>query len=279
MSGTSSQASDTEGSDEQLWRVILASVAGSSHKRSGKPRQDNSCVNIEMPGSALVASVADGAGSSELSDIGSGISACAATQTASRLLLARTFPLDESELADVLRCAVLAARNELEAEARRQSKALRNFATTLILAIFMPDVAAVAQIGDGAVVTAREDRDYTLFSPPQRGEYANETHFLTVADWQEELQVRVESGSINHLAIFTDGIESLALDSTSGNAPYAPFFDPLFAWSEKQEDEQSAGNTLNVFLSSPRVTARTDDDLTLLLATLRKQSPDKGKTR
>ena len=109
---------------------------------------------------------------------------------------------------------------------------------------------------------------YTLVSAPQRGEYANETNFITMNNWREEVQVRAEPSSVKRLAIFTDGIQSMELDSAYDNKPYAPFFDPLFAWAEKQEDEQADDEMLADFLVSPKVTARTNDDITLALATL-----------
>ena len=114
-----------------------------------------------------------------------------------------------------------------------------------------------------------ESGGYTLFSAPQRGEYANTTNFITSNSWKESLDIRTRYGGVSHVAMFTDGIQSIALSAAADNAPHAPFFNPLFQWAEKQEDEQAAGNNLASFLSSPRVTSRADDDLTLLLAILR----------
>ena len=73
--------------------------------------------------------------------------------------------------------------------------------------------------------------------------------------------------------MFTDGIQSIALNAVSGNTPHSPFFDPLFRWMERQVDYGDAGDSLAAFLSSPRVTARADDDLTLLLAVLARSQP------
>ena len=108
--------------------------------------------------------------------------------------------------------------------------------------------------------------DYALFCPLQRGEYANATNFVTSGYWQDTLDIRTRRGGVNRLAMFTDGIQSIALSSAKGDAPHAPFFDPLFGWAEKQEDADASGDGLAAFLSSPILTARADDDLTLLLA-------------
>ncbi len=256
------------------WRVMRASVQGTSHSRTGQPCQDSSCVGKDAPDGMLVAAIADGAGSAELSAYGSRIAACAATKEAVRLMRLHVQPLYEGVLEEILREAVHHARKELEAEAQRQNKSLRDFAATLIVAICAPEITGAAQIGDGAMVTAdkrmpQDDEDgYALFSAPQRGEYANTTNFITSSGWQNSLDVRTRRGGVSRLAMFTDGIQSIALNAASDNAPHAPFFDPLFSWADKQEDAGVASGSLAAFLSSPRVTARADDDLTLLLAVL-----------
>ena len=260
----------------QAWQVISASVTGASHIRDGQQCQDYQdyrCVVANASRGALVAAVADGAGSASLSADGSRIAACAAIRRASNLVQRHVHPLYEAVLQEVLEDAVISAREAIEAEARQRETSIRDFAATLIIAICAPDAIATAQIGDGAVVTSEvlpqssgEEREYTLFSAPQRGEYANETNFITSDNWRDSLHIRVRRSRVSHLAMFTDGIQSLALDAASHNAPHAPFFTPLFQWAAQQEDACSAKKNLEAFLSSPRVATRADDDLTLLLA-------------
>ena len=153
-------------SSASLWRVVRASVQGTSHSRTGQPCQDSSSVGVGAPDGIFVAAVADGAGSAELSADDSRIAACAATQRSVRLLRLHVRPLYEGVLEEILREAVHFAREALEAEARRQNKSLRDFATTLIVAICAPEITGAAQIGDGAMVTARSGDSYTLFSVP-----------------------------------------------------------------------------------------------------------------
>ena len=269
------KANAPERSQPQCWRVARASVQGTSHARTGQPCQDSSSVCEDAPDGMLVAAIADGAGSAELSSDGSRIAAHAATRMAARLIRRHVQPLYEGVLEEILQGAVHYARRELEAEACRREKKLRSFATTLIVAICAPEITGAAQIGDGAMVTAGkrlqqddEDGGYALFSAPQRGEYANTTNFITSDNWQASLDIRTQYGRVPQVAMFTDGIQSIALNAVSGNTPHSPFFDPLFRWLERQVDHEDAGDRLAAFLSSPRVTARADDDLTLLLAVL-----------
>ena len=248
------------------WRVVRSSVQGTSHAKTGQPCQDSSSVGENASNGMLVVAVADGAGSAELSADGSRIAACAATRSVAGFLRLHTHPVYEGVLQEILQESVHSARNALEAEAQRRNKPLRDFATTLIVAICAPEITGAAQIGDGAMVTSRDAESYTLFSAPQRGEYANTTNFITSDNWNASLDIRTRYGGVSRLGMFTDGIQSLALNAASGNAPHVPFFDPLFSWAEKQEDTDAAENGLAAFLSSPSVTARADDDLTLLLA-------------
>ena len=253
------------------WRVIRASVQGTSHAKTGQPCQDSSSVGVGAPDGMLVAAVADGAGSATLSADGSRIAACAATKRAIYLMRLHVQPFYEGVLEKILRESIRSARKELKAEANRQNKSLREFATTLIVAICTREITGAAQVGDGAVVAAGEgvpDDGYALFSAPQRGEYANTTNFITSDSWQNSLAVKMRYGSVKSVAMFTDGIQPIALVAAADNAPYAPFFDPLFSWMANQNSEYAASDALKDFLSSPRVTARTGDDLTLLLATL-----------
>ena len=277
MPAQPSQAPPTAASG--AWMIGGASVAGVSHERAGIPRQDS--MGSRVSGGVLIAAVADGAGSADLSDVGSALAVETCVQTAESLLFAEhdhsPHSLHETCLGPIAAAAVEDARNELQAEAERRGVEVRRLATTLLLAIHTADLLAVAQIGDGAVVVPMVDKrgrgGYETWITPQRGgEYANQTVFLTSANAMSELEVRVErldSGPDREAAIamFTDGLQNLALNA-SDNSPHAPFFAPLFAWMRSQSDEDAVSRSLAAFLKSPKVTNRADDDLTLLLATL-----------
>ena len=249
------------------WRVVEASVRGTGHVKTGKPCQDSVHHCVEPVSGALIAAVADGAGSAEMSEIGSRI-AVEASVEAARVSLAQTSALlGEGYLRDLARASVFIARSQVESEARRLGVEVRDLSTTLILVISVGGLLASAQIGDGAVVTRDESGEYSLLTTPQRGEYANETVFLVSRDALESLQITVERVGVERLAMFTDGIQNIVLDDPHGDpSPHVPFFAPLFGWMESQTDELRAGETLGRTLSSPKFASRTDDDVTLLLA-------------
>jgi hypothetical protein len=51
-------------------------------------------------------------------------------------------------------------------------------------------------------------------------------------------------------------------------APHKPFFFPLFDFAANADDKTVAKEQLLKFLRSDRITQRTDDDLTLIIAAL-----------
>jgi hypothetical protein len=102
---------------------------------------------------------------------------------------------------------------------------------------------------------------------PLSGEYANETTFLIAPDALASAQVRVWHGKPTSLAAFTDGLQRLALTMPAGT-PYAPFFVTLFRFLAVETNARKANEQIEAFLRSGRVTDRTDDDLTLIVATV-----------
>ena len=244
------------------WRVVSASVAGTSHEKRGQPCQDANCWEL-LPEEMLVAAVADGAGSASLGNVGADIAVGAAVETISKHKA--DLVADDEAWYDLMLDALKAARLAIEAESVMQELEPREFATTLILVVAMPEMVTAAQVGDGAAVVGdREDRIFPL-TVPQRGEHINETTFIISENALEEAQVKVWRGKPAHLAIFSDGLQMLALKMPIG-LPHDPFFIPLFKFVAEVTDGEEATQELESFLRSPRVTGRADDDLTLLLA-------------
>ena len=252
------------------WRVVNASVRGTSHAKTGQPCQDSVYHVVEPSNGALIAAVADGAGSAELSQVGSQVAVRSSVEAArTSLLHTSARGVGEGYLRDVARASAFIARSRVESEARRRGRHARELATTLIFVVCVGGVLASAQIGDGAAVIRDESGEYRLLTIPQKGDYANETVFLVSKDALRSLRVTAELARLTHLAMFTDGIENIALnDPQNDPSPHIPFFAPLFRWAESQSDESRAAAILEKTLASPKFARRTDDDVTLLLASL-----------
>jgi hypothetical protein len=244
------------------WRVFGASVMGSAHHRASLPCQDAYACYALPDGAVLVA--ADGAGSAERADEGAQLAVAAA---ASALVagLRQGWPYDDAGWADLFTAAFAEARAEVLAEAQAAGHSPRAYASTLLCAAVGADLVAVAQLGDGVAAAALPDGDWFLAASPQKGEYANETYFLTQLDALERFTVTVYAEPVQALAVMTDGLLRLVLD-LERNVPHLPFFQPLLAFGRDARDEAAACADLAAFLASDRVSARTDDDRTLVLA-------------
>ena len=81
------------------------------------------------------------------------------------------------------------------------------------------------------------------------------------------MQFKIVNQTINEIALFTDGIQGLALKYDTQSA-YAPFFRPQFEYLRQVSDLELPliKDQLAAFLNSKSVNDRTNDDKTLILA-------------
>ena len=214
--------------------------------------------------------VADGAGSARLAERGAQlaceiarqhIEACM-KQWAEMSFAPMPTPQLMIEWCDVVRGA-------LEQTALTAGTPLREYACTLLLALITSEGAGYGQIGDGGIVIDH-GQGLELVFWPETGEYANMTCFITDEDALERVRVLVRHAAPDEVAVFTDGIQRLALDFKSG-AVHIPFFEPMLAVLRQRAPAECATlqTQLAAFLDSPKVNSRTDDDKTLVLASRR----------
>lgn len=226
------------------WRAIASSVVGSGHRALGVGCEDASCVEVTDDGTLLVA-VADGAGSAPLAHEGS----VRAVEAAMEGLRAGV------ELVAVMEGARLALEPVVAGER------LGDRATTLLVVRVGDGVVSTAQVGDGAVVL-RRGGSLEVLAADDKGEYLNETCFLTSDGWRESLRIEtVAAEGVDGVAAMTDGLQLVAFDLATG-VPHAPFFAPFFSFVAGDGDVDGLAS----FLGSDRVGERTDDDVTLAVA-------------
>jgi hypothetical protein len=239
------------------WRVVAASVEGTSHAGTDLGCQDAHAVATLDGG--LVIAVADGAGSAPRAGEGAGVAVAAAIGHA----MANAAAHDDDPAGLATGC-VDAARFALEEQAADDD--LGELATTLLVVVALGSRLGMAQVGDGAVIVDT-GVGLQVVGAVERGEYLNETTFLTSSAWANERRVDRVDGSLEGVAVMSDGLQLLALDLAAMEA-HVPFFEPLWAFARA---EGSTSAELAAFLASERVCARTDDDKTLVLAVV---SPD-----
>ncbi len=180
-----------------------------------------------------------------------------------RLTTDATVPLGEEAAHE----CVTAVRTAIGEVAQSVARSPRDFACTFLGAVVTDGAALLFQVGDGAVVF---DGDAGLEAAvwPMVGEYANTTYFVSDEDALNRLCVRTVNRRISRLALFTDGVQRIALNFAA-KAPHEPFFAPLFAVLDSASEDQAEALDLALaqFLASAEVNASTDDDKTLVLAT------------
>lgn len=247
------------------WQVVAASVGGTSHLKNNQLCQDAHHWQI-LPDSVLVAAVADGAGSAVSGKVGAMVAVEAAIENISVKQFTRR-TLDDEQVRSLLNDAIIAAKLAVEDEAAACDKQPQDLATTLIVTIATPELAAVVQIGDGMAVAKDRMGNLLALTMPDNGEYINATTFLTSPNALDTAQMRLWREAIVNVGVLTDGLQMLALNMAMG-APHKPFFFPLFDFAANAEDKGAAKEQLMTFLRSDRITQRTDDDLTLIIAAL-----------
>jgi len=255
------------------WKFIFASVIGTSHTKAGTPCQDASACRLLKSAdgsSVLVAVVADGAGSARKSGVGAALACSLFVEEMSSL-----FDLGGAvrEITpDFVKSWLTRFHNEVMLRAEAEELKPRDFACTLLAAVVGTDSAVFLQIGDGAIVVLSQEEpdEYGHVFWPQQGEYANVTNFATDPTAHEKLEHSLVNRRIDEVAIFSDGLQSLALHYESRMA-HTPFFQPIFTWLRPAPAgfSEKLSFSLASYLDSQKVNDCTDDDKTLILATRR----------
>jgi hypothetical protein len=251
------------------WRIVGASVVGTSHALNDSCCQDSCWAqeDVTLQGHSLLSIfVADGAGSASHGGEGAEL----AMQTAAEVIAIK---LRQGEFGigdDLAVECVLAIRTALQARASSLGLHPRDFACTLLGVISQPSASLVLQIGDGGiVVNAGNGLEVPIV--PMSGEYANMTNFVTDENAIEVLKTKTYASSFSQVAVFSDGIQRLALNMAT-NTHHEPFFSHLFKTLETAslDQEDQLHQALIRLLNSEAVNARTDDDKTLVIAALAK---------
>lgn len=248
---------------------MAASVIGTSHEKAGGACQDaNDCQVYSLPGGekVLAAAVADGAGSAVCGGEGAA-SSCHKLLALIGEHLASGKKVEEVGR-DTAESWLMAIQELLSEEARIASRERRDFACTILGLVVGESCTACLQVGDGVMVLAdSEEQSYGHVFWPDRGEYANTTHFVTEEKVIERLQFESVRRRIVDAALLTDGLQTIALNYHE-QAAHDPFFKGLFAplHTAAEGYSQELSTSLATFLASPRVNEKTDDDKTLVLA-------------
>jgi len=250
------------------WSIAAAARVGERHLADGRPCEDAWTVRLHhFRGEPwLILAVSDGAGTAGRAQAGSACAVAAFADAAARCLYT-----NPGMTADRMRVCLGAARVALAVEAGLAQAPIRDFACTLLGAVIGPGIAAFAQIGDGAiVVSGDEPGSWAWMFEPQKGEYANETSFLTDQEAVASASIAVMTNPPAEIALFTDGLENLLIRTQPERLVVGQFFDQMFPPVRRANEaglDETLCDHLAGYLAAPQIAARSDDDRTLILAT------------
>lgn len=251
------------------WRYATASVTGTSHASTGTGCQDaHRCgvITDTAGNSVLAVVVSDGAGSALMGAAGSAIVTSTMLEQATAWLSdgGTVRSLDASRVRDWLD----GVRENIANEAGTAGMQMRDYAATLLLALVDDFHSAFAQMGDGAIVTSDKTGEWDPEFWPQHGMFANQTYFVTDDGAGERLTFAQGLRPIRELAVFSDGLERVLLNQAERRA-HPPAFEKMLQPLRAVGDcghASTLSEALSRYLASTPVTTRTDDDVTLVIA-------------
>ncbi|MCL2927980.1 MAG: protein phosphatase 2C domain-containing protein [Trichodesmium sp. MAG_R01] len=253
------------------WKATYYCAKGTWHEKHNIPCQDYA--NYHCFDKVILGAVADGAGSAKYADIGAQLAVDKILkfleqfqQKLSKKSWFNNSSFNEEEakqlFCDGIQKKVIPA---LEKEAQEKKCDINEFACTLIAFIATPNCITAMQIGDGfLVLRLNNKKDYQLLLKPDKGEFINETKFVTSKNVLSTLNFKFLSETPKFICASTDGLEKVAI-LLSNLTPHAPFFKPLEIYLEQTKKPEFNTQYLEQFLNSERLNSRTNDDKTLLL--------------
>jgi hypothetical protein len=250
------------------WKAVAHSSIGVLHQQHGMPCQDYAKYRFLRDG-IIIGAVADGAGSAKFSDLGAWLAVeVSLTYLMGKFIQKQRRYQKQLSREEAQECftQLLESRivNRFRQKAHQRNCSVSDLACTLLCFIATPHWTAAMQIGDGFLVVRQKNEAYQLLFSPDKGEFANETTFVTSTNASADMQVQVIPSSIEFICAATDGLERVAL-RISDWTPFPPFFYPLNEYLEETPNPQHDKAYLKNFLDSERLNQKTQDDKTLLL--------------
>lgn len=270
------------------WAIAYSSVLGNSHIQENLPCQD-ACL-VEFENGYGIAIVSDGAGTCSNSHIGSKLVCTFAHYhfrqliTKHKLFENRQMPLKQ-EWDDIAFEVFFNVKSDLVNFSIQESINLKSLSCTLICTIFSPYGLLVAHIGDGRGGYLKDNKWHSMFTP-FRGEFANETVFVTSEIWEvglieKYIPTHIIEYPVEAFCLLSDGCEKASFEVNlydkenevyyDPNLPFPNFFNPNVEALKKLQKEGKTQDEINELWSNfltngnDKFVLETDDK-TMILA-------------
>ena len=254
------------------WACTGANVIGRSHQWNTGRCEDHwskrrrNCGGIY--GEVVAACVCDGAGSVPFGHVGASVVSSTLTKW-----LVRNFPFAHSGSTDDIKAKLMPYLiSKLSRVAKGKKTSLRNFATTIVaVAVAENGSGMVIHLGDGGII-GRFGSDLRPICVPMKGEFANETYFVSDRDAADRIRIlrwgpgdgcdgESEGETANGYLLFSDGLETSLLHRTT--LEVAPAASTMLSWLDKYPEVEVGASVERNLNEVFRL--RTMDDCTLVL--------------
>ncbi|MBR2869740.1 MAG: protein phosphatase 2C domain-containing protein [Clostridia bacterium] len=239
------------------------SLQGKRHIKKNQPCQDYSLIR-EITPAWKIAAVSDGVSRSAHSEIASRI----ACETACEFV-EKAIPFDsgsnsflEEDASALIRCAMHAAQNAVEAYADEKDDSYNNYDATLVLVLYNGYTAYVGYVGDSGVALLLDDGEL-IFSQPMNDENG---HVYPL-----RLRTNYAFSKMENVAAVlcsTDGIyKDCFMDMGQYDKSKVDLFIPYELFSDNMEDEYNTviENLKKKLISSLEAINRETDDMSAAL--------------
>lgn len=250
------------------WKTLVHSATGVRHQANNMACQDAG--GMLITGQTIIGVAADGAGSAKRSEIGSQlvveVTKAELNKALGHIKLHEFFGFrlswTEKKAKQIFERVLRENLKALNLKAKQMKCPVEHLASTLIAFIVTPRWIAIAQIGDGFVVIRESgEEEYRLVFPPGKGEFANETYFVTGKRASEKIQVCVIKSEIEFICACTDGLEKVAL-SIANKSAHQPFFQGF----ENNFKTENGKEWLREWLEKNKaLNMKTEDDKTVVI--------------
>lgn len=274
----------------EKWIIAQASVIGSLHIANSLPCQDAHLCKAIGQSEWLLCVVSDGAGSCEFSHVGSGKVVELVYWHFSELVKANKW-IDNSSIPESEVWHRLAKNTfrkvfaDLQEFAKTENYTLESLSATVILVIATPLGLLVSHIGDGRAGYQNLQGEWKSMMTPFKGEYANETIFITSPIWEDDkidtyIESQVIAEPINAFVLMSDGCENACYETTifieenkqyeNINKPFAGFFNPITQTLKRLVAQGKTAEEVNLLwedylTDGTEEFAKEQDDKTLIL--------------
>ena len=212
------------------WKVAGTYVVGISHERQNKGCHDRYAFKYYK--NSVIISVADGAGSAYKPEIGAEI----ATKQVNKIVTQNFNYIFESDIKRASHKITHAIRTTLGIYAKKHDCKLKDLATTLLFACVKDNKFIAGHIGDG-ILSFLSNNKLTVLSPPDNGEFVNETYFITSDSYKSRFRLfKGNLDDIDGFVLMTDGTCESLFDKKEKKV--APIVLTLFEWLHNHSMEE-----------------------------------------